>query len=419
MKHLLLGLAVVLLLGSTVAWTTTRGPSGEFEFLSEAKNPVSSLKLNNSRDDFQFAIISDRTGGHRSRVFSKAVEQLNLMQPEFVVCVGDLIEGYTQDKDRLVREWREFQTYVSRLEMPFFYVPGNHDLANALQARLWKQKFGRTWYEFVYRDVLFLCLNSEDPPGRDPGSISEAQLAWLKKTLADNARVRWTLVFLHKPMWLLPEAEKNGWSEAEALLKGRSYTVFAGHVHTYRKFVRQGQNYYMLATTGGASRMRGVEYGEFDHLVWVTMKKDGPVLANLLLDGILPEDLRLTETAEEAAPTYHRRPTHPVTVTVTLDGKPLPGAYVVFKEGGKELRPVRGDGVTAVDGVVRISTWEADDGLPVGEYRITVAGQLPFGAPTGKPELTALPARYASEKTSGLTATIKPGPNTLALELTK
>ena len=37
--------------------------------------------------------------------------------------------------------------------------------------------------------------------------------------------------------------------------------------------------------------MRGVEYGEFDHVTWITMKKDGPVLANLLLDGILKEDL--------------------------------------------------------------------------------------------------------------------------------
>jgi hypothetical protein len=417
MKRLLLGLAVVLLLGSTVAWTTTKSPPGEFEFRTEAKNPVSSLKMNNARDDFQFAIVTDRTGGHRARVFSKAVEQLELLQPEFVVCVGDLIEGYTQDKDRLLREWREFQTYVSRLEMPFFYVPGNHDLANVLQEKVWKQKFGRTWYEFVYRDVLFLCLNSEDPPGKDPGGISAAQLAWLKKTLADNARARWTLVFLHKPMWLLPESEKSGWSEVEALLKGRPYTVFAGHIHVYRKYVRQGQNYYTLATTGGDSRMRGVDYGEFDHIVWVTMKKEGPVLANLLLDGVLPEDLRLAETAEEPAPRYERRPTQPVTVTLTLDGKPLAGAYVVFKGSGKD-RPARGDGITSLDGTVRISTWEANDGLPVGEYRITVAPRLPF-APESKPGMAALPARYASEKTSELTATIQPGPNTLALELTK
>jgi serine/threonine-protein phosphatase CPPED1 len=77
----------------------------------------------------------------------------------------------------------------------------------------------------------------------------------------------------------------------EKVLSGRSYTVFAGHEHSYRKFVRKGMNYYQLATTGGSSKLRGVQHGEFDHVVWVTMSKDGPILANLLLDGILPENL--------------------------------------------------------------------------------------------------------------------------------
>ena len=70
--------------------------------------------------------------------------------------------------------------------------------------------------------------------------------------------------------------------------------------YTYNKAVRNGgMNYYMLATTGGDSRLRGPEYGEVDHLVWVTMKKDGPVVANILLDGILREDLTTFASDEE------------------------------------------------------------------------------------------------------------------------
>ena len=44
--------------------------------------------------------------------------------------------------------------------------------------------------------------------------------------------------------------------------------------------------------------MRGPDYGEFDHLTWVTMKPDGPVLAHLLVDGIYPEDLKRPITQE-------------------------------------------------------------------------------------------------------------------------
>ena len=56
------------------------------------KNPWIHLNLNNDPDHFQFAIVSDRTGGHRPGVFEDAVKKLNLLQPEFVMSVGDLIE---------------------------------------------------------------------------------------------------------------------------------------------------------------------------------------------------------------------------------------------------------------------------------------------------------------------------------------
>ena len=118
-------------------------------------------------------------------------------------------------------------------------------------------------------------LNTEDPP-RQRRPSARSRSSGVEKTLADNAEVRWTFVFLHKPMWTTTAAEKNGWAEVEKALAGRKYTVFCGHVHRYQKFVRQGMNYYQLATTGGGSQLRGVEYGEFDHFAWVTMKKDGP-----------------------------------------------------------------------------------------------------------------------------------------------
>jgi hypothetical protein len=79
----------------------------------------------------------------------------------------------------------------------------------------------------------------------------------------------------------------------EALQEGnRRYTVFVGHEHHYAKFVRQGREYYMLATTGGGSKLRGVEYGEFDQVGWVTMKDNAPVIANVLLEGVQANDVR-------------------------------------------------------------------------------------------------------------------------------
>jgi hypothetical protein len=418
MKRPLLGLGAALLLGVAAAVSGPKAPPAGLEFKLEKRNPVTHLRLNNDPADFQFAVVSDRTGGHRAKVFSRAVEQLNLLQPEFVVCVGDLIEGYTERRDLLDRQWREFQGYVARLKMPFFYVPGNHDLANKAQDKVWEEKFGRRYYHFVYRDVLFLLLNSEDPPDQDPGKVSAGQLAWLKKTLDANAAVRWTLVFIHKPMWLTGDPAKNGWAAVEELLGDRPHTVFAGHVHRYHKFTRNGRNYYMLATTGGASKVRGTEYGEFDHLVWVTMKKDGPVLANVLLDGVLPEDLRPILTEEEGDTDYHLKPTHPARGKVVFNGKPVAGAYVVFQSTAREPRPPRADALTGRDGSFTLSTYVANDGAPAGAYAVTVEWRRPLFTAEGRPGPNRLPARYASPKTTPLKAKIKAGTNEQTLELT-
>ena len=99
-----------------------------------------------------------------------------MLQPEFVMSVGDLIEGYTEDTVELERQWEEFEGFVDQLEMPFFYVPGNHDITNKVMQDLWKEHFGPTHYHFVYKDVLFLCLDSEDQyRGAGRGSISDEQ----------------------------------------------------------------------------------------------------------------------------------------------------------------------------------------------------------------------------------------------------
>jgi hypothetical protein len=93
--------------------------------------------------------------------------------------------------------------------MPFFYIPGNHDVGREGSDALWRERFGRRWFHFVYRDVLFLCLNSDDGSA---GNIGNEQLAYAKQVLADNKDVRYTLVYIHKPIWT-GDIKKNGWAQ--------------------------------------------------------------------------------------------------------------------------------------------------------------------------------------------------------------
>jgi 3',5'-cyclic AMP phosphodiesterase CpdA len=421
MKRFLVGvLAGALLICAAAFSGNQRFASLDLQIVPEDRNPWTNLRLNNDPADFQFAIVSDRTGGHRAGIFSQAVEQLNLLQPEFVLSVGDLIEGYTTNADKLAQEWKEFQGYVSKLQMPFFYVPGNHDLANAFEETVWKEKFGRRWYHFIYRDVLFLLLCSDDPPGKE-GTIGPQQRDWVQKVLAENRNVRWTIVALHRPIWNSTNVEKNGWLEVEKLLTGRPYTVFAGHVHRYQKFIRNGMCYYQLATTGGGSKLRGIRYGEFDHIVWVTMKRDGPVLANILLDGIYPEDLKKPITDETGVSTTNRRPTYPVRGHVFFEGTPTPHAQVTFYaiDPAKKTTTRTGDAFVDPDGSFVLSSYTANDGAPTGEYAVTVVWRQPWADATGKPGPNQLPERYGKPDTSELRVRVKAEANEFTLELKK
>jgi hypothetical protein len=415
MKRLLLGATTAGLLLVAVAFSNNQSdktavPAADLQVQPEARNPWTNLRLNNDPADFRFAVVSDRTGGHRAKIFSRAIEQLNLMQPEFVICVGDLIEGYKEDPVKLAEEWREFQGYVSKLQMPFFYLPGNHDISNAVESKLWQEKFGRAYYHFVYRGVLFLLLNSSDPNDKSK-QLTPEQIAYAKKALAQNADARWTIVAIHKPIWTEGDPEKNGWMEVERALEGRKYTVFAGHVHQYRKFVRNGMNYYQLATTGGSSRMRGLRYGEFDHIAWVTMKREGPVLANLMLDGIYPEDMRLPGSEEEGVSIANRKPVHPVRGHVFMDGTPLPdGAVAFYLINPDAKKPTKtADAMLEADGSFVLSSYTANDGAPVGEYVVTVSGSA----------AQIVPAKYAKPETSDLRVTVKAGSNVFTMELKK
>lgn len=260
----------------------------------EGPKPWNERPVLNDPNKFTFAVMTDNTGGHRPGIWLKGIRHLNLLRPEFVVSVGDLIEGYTTNRDQIESQWKAFLAEMDEIDMRFFFVPGNHDLSNPVMHEVWREKFGREWYSFDYLGVHFVCLSSEDP---QETHLSDEQVAWATEDLAKHADARWTFVFMHKPLWVSAEraisagnADPTNWSIIEEKLKSRPHTVFAGHVHHYVQYDRNGTHYYHLATTGGGSQLRGVSYGEFDQVTLVSMEADGPHIAHVLLGGVLAPD---------------------------------------------------------------------------------------------------------------------------------
>jgi hypothetical protein len=305
--------------------------------------PWTALPVRDADDDFSFAIVTDRTGEHRDGVFESAIGKLNLLMPAFVVSVGDLIEGYSEDEVELSAQWSEFQGFVAGLRMPFFYAAGNHDYSNRVMSRIWRERFGPSYYHFLYKGVLFLVLNSElfssvSNPGHpvEGPDTQQDQLAFASHVLEEHRDARWTIVLIHQPLWDRPEPHPD-WRTLEALLGERPYSVFAGHFHTYTKQERHDRRFITLATTGGGSRLRGFDRGEFDHVALVHMSDDGPVIANLMLDGIRDEDVR-TEAHREAVRRLDR----------ALAFEPGPTRPLGFRAGSVSFR-VRNEGAAPLE----------------------------------------------------------------------
>jgi hypothetical protein len=283
--HLVAALAMPLFGFSSFVNAQSKTEYFESDVATEIK-PWTHLDFYNDPKNFQFAILSDRAGGVRPGVFLDGVEKLNLLMPEFAMSVGDFIPGNTSDREQLLKEWAEFDRELKPLKVPFFFVPGNHDINNDVMRQVWKDRSGVPFYSFVYKEVLFLAL---DTTGEKGTIIPDYQVESMKDALEKHAAVRWTFVFMHHPLWLYKNP--GGFTRIEKLLEGRKHTVIAGHTHNYLHDRRNNSNYYILATTGGGSQLRGARYGEFDHVTLITVTDEGPAMANLRLDGILPHDV--------------------------------------------------------------------------------------------------------------------------------
>lgn len=285
--------------------------------IESTAKPWTHEKFDVENDKFTFAVFSDLTGGERKHVFEIAVAQLAMLRPELIMSVGDLIEGGTPDLDQLEKEWDDFDSRANQASAPIFRVGGNHDLTHMVMREFWEKRFGARFYHFVYKNVLFLILDTEDHeaarmqeifdareraiviakrdgwgafsnteyarmPENKAGAIGAEQSAYIRKAIADNPDVRWTFVFLHKAPWL--DESGSDFTAIEQALADRPYTVFHGHEHAYLHETRLGRDYIQLGTTGGVQYADNAQ--SFDHVTMVTVSGSRVDIANLRLSGI-------------------------------------------------------------------------------------------------------------------------------------
>jgi 3',5'-cyclic AMP phosphodiesterase CpdA len=256
--------------------------------------PLLDKSWSNDSEKFSFVILGDKTSGGEGKwpIYDRAVDSINLLKPDFVITVGDMIPGHMETRPEWDAEWAEYMAHAKRIEAPLFLTVGNHDIANLACYEFWREDFGRTYYSFDYKGCHFLIFNTEEERIDGRGPAWKAMMDWAKADLAAAAGARQTYIFFHKPMWDDPRF-MGDWAELETALGTRPFTVVAGHEHYHSTETRNGNTYVIQSATGGGIQLSDVKaWGGFHSFGFVTV--DGAESRYAVVEpegGIWPVDV--------------------------------------------------------------------------------------------------------------------------------
>jgi predicted phosphodiesterase len=236
---------------------------------------VAGLQAQSKDAAIHFAIIGDRTNTAAPGIYEEIVDEIEKLCPDFVVTVGDQIEGYTNDTVILNKQWQEYKNIVKTFTRPLYYTPGNHDITFDGMLDNYKKNTGAPYYSFNEKGLHFIVLdNSRWEKGEN---LPKEQIDWLINDLIQNSRAAYTFVLYHKPFWYDAIARGTADTLHSIFKKYGVDAVFSGHFHSYFSGKYDGIYYTGVGSSGGSSDTgpTGVKY----HFTWVTVDKNGLTIA--------------------------------------------------------------------------------------------------------------------------------------------
>lgn len=112
---------------------------------------------------------------------------------KFGVFTGDIV------KHPSAEAWDSVDADISKLGLPVYFAVGNHDM---YKRNLFEQRYGKTYYYFVYNNDLFIILD----PNLEAWNISQEQLDMINTALNENLnKIDNIFVFFHQVLWWSPD----------------------------------------------------------------------------------------------------------------------------------------------------------------------------------------------------------------------
>jgi 3',5'-cyclic AMP phosphodiesterase CpdA len=190
--------------------------------------------------DPQFGFLEDNKGfSQETRLFEKAVAEVNRLKPDFIVITGDLVNK-RPDRSQ-VNEFRRIVGLINP-KIPVYYSPGNHDLGEKpgkKESDQFRKDFGKEKFSILHKDTRLIGLNSCLIKNATP-VLENEQYKWLEKQLSKSANNKHIIIFTHYSFFITDPNEAEAYFNIPLATRKKYLdlfnkygvdAVFAGHLH--------------------------------------------------------------------------------------------------------------------------------------------------------------------------------------------
>jgi 3',5'-cyclic-AMP phosphodiesterase len=219
--------------------------------LSVGQTINTDIKQNN-KTSFSFAFITDihlQPELHAVEGFSKAIDTLNKLNPDFVITGGDLVmDALEQTVGRADTLYNLYIKTSKNIKSPLYNTVGNHELFGLylkkgitethplFGIKMFESKLGKPYQTFTHKGWRFFILDDIDASskGKYKGGVDSVQLKWIHNELSKINKITPVVIVLHIPLITsLTQFEQGAYAAStEGLVAANSKQVldlFAGY----------------------------------------------------------------------------------------------------------------------------------------------------------------------------------------------
>lgn len=176
-----------------------------------------------------------------------------MLNPDFIVCAGDLIEGYAGDAAATNAQWDTILDQLRSTGVPYFIAPGNHDISDAASESVFTKRVGRPAHTLEHGNSVFIFLDNSRWPVAE--SLPPTELRWLDKELIHARKYRHAFVLMHRPYWRYALDQGRPELLHEKFKASGIDYVFTGHDHFYCSYTWDSIHYFQVGPSGSRTKV--------------------------------------------------------------------------------------------------------------------------------------------------------------------